>query len=99
MNPFLLLMYVLTVFLFPLAGQHKKIGYGGSLLLCMFLTPLIGVIITVCLPDEDIKPQVIAYKCPHCELTTTVPSHYCPRCLKDQEGYTVEQNTERFKKA
>lgn len=33
--------------LFALAGRNRKIGYGWSFLLCLFVSPLIGLIITL----------------------------------------------------
>lgn len=33
--------------LFALPGRNRKIGYGWSFVLCLFLSPIIGLIITL----------------------------------------------------
>lgn len=88
-------LWLILSLLCAISGNNKKIGYGGSFLLCLLTSPLLGLIITLVLPNKP-KPQR-EYKCKHCGLLTKENTHYCPRCLKDNDGYTVEQNKERFK--
>ncbi len=38
------------------------------------------------------KPTV----CPHCDLIFREYSHYCPRCFRDADGYTIRENYNRF---
>ncbi len=44
----LLIINVIISFLIPLLGKNRKIGYGWSLVLCLFVSPIIGLIITLC---------------------------------------------------
>lgn len=85
----ILIPWVILACLCACAGIGKKIGYGGSLLLCLLTSPVIGLIITICLPSKDVIP---VYKCKWCQFTTTIPGHYCPRCQKDISGLTLEEN-------
>lgn len=95
----LFIAWLILSFLFALAGNEKQIGYVGSLLLCLFLSPILGVIITLILPDKQNKPSIKeTYKCKHCELISLINSHYCPRCFKDTDGYNAEENIARFSK-
>ena len=38
-----------------LLGRNRKIGYGWSLVLCLFLSPLIGLIIILCSKKKDVE--------------------------------------------
>ena len=95
-NFMLFLLWVILSLICAIAGNNKKIGYGGSFLLCLLTSPILGLIITLVLPDKP-QPQP-EYKCKHCGLLAKENSHYCPRCLRDLEGYTVEENKIRFAK-
>ncbi len=41
--------------LIALLGRNRKIGYGWSLVLCLFLSPLIGLIIILCSKKKDVE--------------------------------------------
>lgn len=44
----IILNLILSLFVIPYyAGSKRKIGYGLSALACLFLTPVIGLIITL----------------------------------------------------
>lgn len=46
---------ILLSALFALLGRNRKIGYGWSFVLCLFLSPLIGLIITLCSKKKDVE--------------------------------------------
>lgn len=39
--------------LIALIGRNRKIGYGWSFVLCLFLSPIIGLIIILCSKKAD----------------------------------------------
>jgi hypothetical protein len=41
--------------LVALIGRNRKIGYGWSLFFCVFLSPIIGLIIILCSKKKDIE--------------------------------------------
>jgi len=41
--------------LVALLGINRKIGYGWSLFFCVFLSPLIGLIIILCSKKKDVE--------------------------------------------
>jgi hypothetical protein len=45
--------YVIGAALFALFGRNRKIGYGWSLVLCLFISPIIGLIIILCSKKKD----------------------------------------------
>lgn len=47
-NLFSLIAVVIISVLIALLGKNRSIGFGWSLLLCLFLSPLVGLIITLC---------------------------------------------------
>jgi hypothetical protein len=55
---------ILSLWIIPAyLGSKRKIGYTWSLIACLFLTPLIGVIITLVSPKlEEYKKETIAIK-------------------------------------
>lgn len=50
-----ILIVILLSALFALFGINRKIGYGWSFVLCLFLSPLIGLIITLCSKKKDVE--------------------------------------------
>lgn len=50
-----ILIVILLSALFALLGINRKIGYGWSFVLCLFLSPLIGLIITLCSKKKDVE--------------------------------------------
>lgn len=55
---------ILSLWIIPeYLGSKRKIGYTWSLIACLFLTPLIGVIITLLSPKlEEYKKETVAVK-------------------------------------
>lgn len=39
--------------LFALIGRNRKIGYGWTFLICVFASPLIGMIVALCSKKKD----------------------------------------------
>ena len=50
-----LLILVVISALVALVGQNRKIGYGWSFVLCLFLTPIIGLIIILFSKKKDVE--------------------------------------------
>jgi hypothetical protein len=48
-----LLFLVIISALVALLGNNRKIGYGWSFVLCLFLSPIIGLIIILCSKKND----------------------------------------------
>ena len=49
-----LIFNIIHCALVALLGRKRKIGYGWSFVLCLFLSPLIGLIITLCSKKKDV---------------------------------------------
>jgi len=98
---FILVIYIIICLLCALSGSNKSTGYGGAFLLCLFLSPVIGLIIALVAPykiDYSQKDQVTSnkYICKYCKYQSSDKSYYCPRCLRDSDGLTVEQNKIKY---
>ena len=50
-----LFFLVIISALVALLGNNRKIGYGWSLVLCIFLSPLIGIIIILFSKKNDVE--------------------------------------------
>ena len=48
-----IIFLVIAAALFALLGNNRKIGYGWSFVLCLFLSPIIGVIIILFSKKND----------------------------------------------
>lgn len=93
----LAIAWLIFALLVAFVGVNKSIGYWGAFGICLITSPLLGLIICLCIPDKPspvVRPE---YKCKHCELIAYENSHYCPRCGRDLEGFTLPENQERFK--
>lgn len=49
------LIWIVVSALIALLGKNRKIGYGWSLVLCLFVSPLIGLIIILCSKKKDVE--------------------------------------------
>lgn len=50
-----LLIFIIISALIALVGKDRKIGYGWSLVLCLFLSPVIGLIIILFSKKKDVE--------------------------------------------
>ena len=50
-----ILVFLVLAALVALLGRNRKIGYGWSLFFCIFLSPLIGLIIILFSKKNDIE--------------------------------------------
>ncbi len=50
-----LIIGVIASALIALIGRNRKIGYGWSFVLCLFLTPIIGLIIILFSKKNDVE--------------------------------------------
>lgn len=51
----LVLVNVIISALVALIGKNRKIGYGWSFVLCLFLSPIIGLIIILFSKKKDVE--------------------------------------------
>jgi phosphoglycerol transferase MdoB-like AlkP superfamily enzyme len=51
----LLIFGIIISALVALLGKNRKIGYGWSFVLCLFLTPIIGLIIILFSKKNDVE--------------------------------------------
>ena len=51
---FLFILVGLSI-LVGMLGKNRKIGFGFSFFLSLFLSPIIGLIITICSKKEDVE--------------------------------------------
>ncbi|MBQ5984995.1 MAG: hypothetical protein IJL56_08495 [Bacteroidales bacterium] len=49
-----IIMYLVVVALIALLGEKRKIGGGWAFALSLFLSPIIGLIITLCSKKKDV---------------------------------------------
>jgi hypothetical protein len=90
------LIYAVICSVVGFMGQDRKIGFWGAFAISLITSPLIGFIIMLASPMKNAKPKG-SQTCKHCQLQSPTSFYYCPRCLKDVDGFTQEQNKERFK--
>ncbi len=57
-----LIGWIIICSLVALIGKNRKIGYGMSLIACMFLSPIIGLIIILCSKKKDEANYIDAKK-------------------------------------
>ena len=50
-----LMINVVMCLLIATLGRNRKIGYGWSLFWCLFLSPLIGLIIILCSKKKEVE--------------------------------------------
>lgn len=83
---------------FAAGSVAKDKGYGGEWYVIGFLLGLIGIIIALCLTDQNKKPAMLAsndntqinqetWKCPKCGKTNKLDNLFCPEC---GEKYEIE---------
>lgn len=89
-----LVIWLFLCFIVSFAGSNKPIGYWKVFFISLALSPLIGLIVALC--SSDFKSPKPVYKCNECGYRTELFSYYCPRCGKDNDGYTLAENQKRF---
>ncbi|MCH5179081.1 MAG: hypothetical protein J1F13_05290 [Prevotellaceae bacterium] len=50
-----IVVWLISALLIALLGRNRTIGYGWSLALCLFVSPLIGLIIILCCKKKDVE--------------------------------------------
>lgn len=50
-----IVVFVIIAALVALLGKDRSIGYGWGFVLCLFLSPIIGLIIILCSKKNDIE--------------------------------------------
>lgn len=51
----MIIIWLLLCFFIPLLGKERKIGYGWGLFFCIFLSPIIGLIIILCSGKKKVE--------------------------------------------
>jgi len=92
----LFIIWIIFCFIVAAAGNNKPIGYWGVFGWSILLSPLIGLIIA--LASKDFPAKQLEFKCRHCKLLTKENTYYCPRCGRDDDGYTQAENYNRTAK-
>lgn len=52
-NVVLFLIWIVVCLLLALIGKDRKIGYGWSFVICLFASPLIGLIVMLCSEKKE----------------------------------------------
>lgn len=87
----IIILWIGLCFLVAFAGKDKKITYWGTFFVSLLLSPLIGLIfalITSPVQATTVSVSTTTYTCKHCKLSTSVNSHFCPGCDRDDHGKT-----------
>ena len=71
-------IYIGLCFLVAFAGKGKKIGYGGTFLLSLILSPLIGIIVALVSPVVTDNRKW--FSCKKCGQTFPDMPAACPNC-------------------
>lgn len=86
------IVYLMFCFIFAAAGSGKSIGYWGAFFCCVFITPVIGLIIAIASSREYV---IVCKHCQHkTKQDTPTPPEFCPKCDKNQIGLTSAQMRE-----
>lgn len=88
-----LIFWIALALLCANIGTSRKYGYWNAFWVCLIFSPLIGSVIVLCSPKKK-----FVYNCTNCDHQGEEKFYYCPRCQKDKDGYTVEDNKLRFAK-
>lgn len=48
-----IILWLIVCLLVALVGTNRRIGYGWTLLICLFASPLIGLIVALCSKKEE----------------------------------------------
>lgn len=54
-NLFILIIDVIISLLIALLGKKRTIGFGWSFALCLFFSPIIGLVVTLCFKKKDVE--------------------------------------------
>ena len=55
METLVFLFLIVVCLLVSLLGKKRTIGWGWSFVLCLFLSPIIGLIIILCCKKKDVE--------------------------------------------
>ncbi|MEI6487331.1 MAG: hypothetical protein WCP52_00140 [Bacteroidota bacterium] len=97
---FAILFWVSLSFIFAIVGRErmvmeKHLDYWLSFLICIIISPVLGLVIFLILPNKN-KAE-ITYTCKHCKYVAKENTVYCPRCYMDEYGLTARDNYEKYK--
>ena len=72
-------------------GKHRTIGFLNSLIICLLLTPIAGLLVVVN-SQKLILYHIVQHECPECGFSFDQNHDSCPLCLK-QGKYVVLKPT------
>ena len=99
-------IFLIGIYFLPaIIGRNKKNSTSILLLNLLLGWTIIGWIVSLVWAstvEENMNRQTAFetpkhYTCRHCGLISNENSYYCPRCLKDPEGFTKEENLNKYK--
>ena len=77
----LIVIYLASAIYIGFKGQNRKIGWLRTLIVSIFLTPIVGYIAYLKSSKDECTLKV--YKCKRCEFIYTEKHSVCPLCAKD----------------
>ncbi len=88
----MIIAWILISFIVAFIGRDRKIGYGGTVLLSLLLSPIIGAIFALASPRKTDEGNT--KKCPFCAENVKVDAMICKHCgrsLESNSDFDIEQ--------
>ena len=84
------IIYLFIVISIAKLGSGRTCGGIKSLIVSLFLTPIIGLIYVLNSSQKNML-KIIHYRCPVCGLEYTSKHRYCPSCEKEGKSNHLEK--------
>ena len=102
----IIIIVIATIFFEAICGFislaiAKSKGYGPGWFFLGFFFDLVGIIVTLCIPDRNNRKQVLEERanekaywiCPECGKTNNLNDKFCPQCGKQYDAaYKLEED-------
>ncbi len=76
-----IIVYIVLSLAVAYMGKDRTVGFLYSLILCLFMTPFVGLYV-VLNSSKLILYHMVQYECPECGKQYSNNPEYCPSCLK-----------------
>ena len=83
-----IILYLVLSLVVAYMGKDRTVGFLYSLLLCLFMTPFVGLYVILNSP-KLILYHTVQYECPECGKHYSNNPEYCPSCLKQGRRVVV----------